>query len=154
MEAGLTDFPLAHPAGRGPLVEDAPETEPDDTLPPAVSPNSARRTVENGEVRPGKAYLVSRLQALLQSGRLHLPNTAEAEALGRKLLDYEIRVDEQANDRYGTFRVGSHDDLVTALGLATQVDPVEIPLVAPVGGTKGSFWHSGSEWGPSRWRSV
>ena len=121
---------------------------------PVYFTHGDRRTVENGEVRLGKAYLVSRLQALLQSGRLHLPKTANAEALGRELLDYEIRVEEQANDRYGTFRVGSHDYLVTALGLATQVDPVEIPLVAPVGGTKGSFWHSGSEWGPSRWRSV
>ena len=30
------------------------------------------------------------------------------------------RVDANANDTYGAFRVGSHDDLVTALGLATQ----------------------------------
>jgi len=65
---------------------------------------------------------VSRLQALLQSGRLHLPRTAEAEALAAELLDYEIRVDEHANDKYGAFKVGSHDDLVTALGLAVQVE--------------------------------
>ncbi len=38
-------------------------------------------------------------------------------------LDYEIRVSEDANGRYGAFRVGSHDDLVTALGLAVLVDP-------------------------------
>ena len=63
----------------------------------------------------GKAYLVSRLQALLQSGRLHLPRTAEAEVLTDELLTYEIRVDKNANDRYGAFRVGTHDDLVTAL---------------------------------------
>jgi hypothetical protein len=42
--------------------------------------------------------------------------------LSEELLDYEIRVDENANDRYGAFRVGTHDDLVTALGLATQAD--------------------------------
>ena len=48
-----------------------------------------RRTVEAERVTLGKAYLVSRLQALLQSGRLHLPQTP----------------------------------LVTALGLAVQVDP-------------------------------
>jgi len=81
-----------------------------------------RRKVERGEVKLGKAWLVSRMQALLQSGMLHLPRTAEAEALGRELLDYEIRVTEDANDRYGAFRVGTHDDLVTALGLATQED--------------------------------
>ena len=81
-----------------------------------------RRKVERGEVKLGKAWLVSRLQALLQSGLLHLPRNSEAEALGKELLDYEIRVTEDANDRYGAFRVGVHDDLVTALGLATQVD--------------------------------
>jgi hypothetical protein len=79
---------------------------------------------EAGQLRVslGKAYLVSRLQALLQSARLHLPRTSEAEALTEELLDYEIRVDENANDKYGAFKVGVHDDLVTALGLAVQVD--------------------------------
>jgi hypothetical protein len=81
---------------------------------------------EAGQLRMslGKAYLVSRLQALLQSRRLHLPRTRESEALTEELLNYEIRVDENANDKYGAFRVGTHDDLVTALGLAVQLDPV------------------------------
>ena len=71
----------------------------------------------------GKAWLVSRLQALLQTARILLPRTMEAQALAQELLDYEIHVDEKANDTYGAFRVGSHDDLVTALGLAVQ-EPV------------------------------
>ena len=72
----------------------------------------------------GKAYLVARLQMLLQNRRRRLPrNHPEALALGQELLDYEIRVDQNANDRYGAFRTGTHDDLVTALGLAVQVDP-------------------------------
>lgn len=72
----------------------------------------------------GKAYLVSRLQMLLQCGRIHLPKDhPEANALVKELLDYEIRVGEDANDRYGAFRVGTHDDLVTALGLAVQKEP-------------------------------
>jgi hypothetical protein len=70
----------------------------------------------------GKAYLVSRLQALLQNRGLHLPRTREAETLTEELQTYEIRVTENANDHYGAFRVGTHDDLVTALGLATQSD--------------------------------
>jgi len=79
-----------------------------------------RLEVSRNEIRLGKAWLVSRLQALLQTGRLHLPRTPEAEALAVELLDYEIRVDSDANDRYGAFKVGTHDDLVTALGLAVQ----------------------------------
>jgi len=80
-----------------------------------------RRTKEQGRVTVGKAWLVSRLQALLQTSRLVLPNgSPEASALMQELLDYEIRVDQNANDKYGAFKVGSHDDLVTAVGLACQ----------------------------------
>jgi hypothetical protein len=83
-----------------------------------------RRTEEeNHSVTLGKAYLVSRLQTLLQTGRLHLPRTPESEILAQELLDYQIRVDEKANERYGDFKVGSHDDLVTAMGLAVQAEP-------------------------------
>jgi hypothetical protein len=79
------------------------------------------RLAENRQERTvslGKALLVSRLQVLLQCRRVHLPRTAEAETLARELLDYEIHVDERANETYGAFKVGSHDDLVSALGLA------------------------------------
>lgn len=82
------------------------------------------------QVSLGKAFLVSRLQSLLQCSRLHLPRTREAEVLTDELLTYELRVDENANDRYGAFKVGTHDDLVTALGLAVQVDrPIRLTRV-------------------------
>src|SRR5262245_55830228 len=71
----------------------------------------------------GKAYMVARLQALLQTRRLHLPETPPSRVLSRELLNYQIRVDQNANDRYGAFKVGTHDDLVTALGLCVQ-EPV------------------------------
>jgi hypothetical protein len=73
----------------------------------------------------GKGYLVSQLQALLQGDQLHLPQTPQADTLARELREYEIRITEDANDRYGAFRVGTHDDLVNALGLAVQIDRIE-----------------------------
>lgn len=74
--------------------------------------------------RLGKAYLVSRLQALLQAHQLALPPIhPETEAMARELKDYEIRVDTNATDTYGAFKVGTHDDLVTALGLSVLEDP-------------------------------
>ena len=83
-----------------------------------------RRTVrEDGSVALGKGWLVSRLQSLLQTDRLLLPKTGEAAALTEELLNYEIKVSEDANEQYGAFRVGTHDDLVTAIGLATQGAP-------------------------------
>jgi hypothetical protein len=81
------------------------------------------RTEElNGEVRLGKAWLVSRLQVLLQTGRLHLPRTTESELLAADLLDFEVEVAADANERFGAFRVSARDDLITALGLAVQRD--------------------------------
>lgn len=94
-----------------------------------------RTTNEDGSITLGKAYLVSRLKALMQTGCIHLPRTDEMDAMQKELLDYEIRVDEQANDRYGAFRVGSHDDLVTALGLAVQGKP-PTPGVYVIGGER------------------
>jgi hypothetical protein len=102
---------------------------------------------EQRRVSLGKAWLVSRMQALLQTGRLHLPKTPEAERLGKELLDFEIRVDQDANDRYGAFRVGTHDDLVTALGLATQDDGPKLTGAGLVLGT-AQGWRYGRYGGP------
>lgn len=83
-----------------------------------------RRTDTGSQVTIGKAWLVNRLQALIQNDRLHIdPANREAAAMTRELMDYDIRVDENGTDRYGAFRTGQHDDLVTALGLAAQVTP-------------------------------
>ena len=92
------------------------------TILPVYFTHGDRREADWREVKLGKAFLVARLQMLLQTDRLHLPKTEEAETLAKELLDYEIRVEEDANDRYGAFRVGTRDDMVTALGLAVQDD--------------------------------
>ena len=42
-------------------------------------------------------------------------------------------------------RVGTHDDLVTAIGLATQVDNVGPALVQPIAFAKVSNWRPTSE---------
>jgi len=92
----------------------------------AVTFTYGDRRTENRHAREvvlGKAWLVSRLQVLLQTGRILLPETAEARALAEELLVYEIRITENGNDTYGAFKVGKHDDLVTALGLSVQDDP-------------------------------
>ncbi len=85
-----------------------------------------RLTLHGNEARLGKAYLVSRLQVLLQNGQIKLPKMAEAEQLVHELMDFEIKVDRDGQDRYGAFKVGSHDDMVIALGLATLYDPARL----------------------------
>jgi hypothetical protein len=48
-----------------------------------------------------------------------LPKSSkEIEAMVEELLNYKIHVSEEGHDRYGAFKIGIHDDLVTALGLA------------------------------------
>lgn len=72
----------------------------------------------------GKAYLVSRLQALGQTGCAQLPpGNPLAEPTRKEMMDYEIRIDEDGNDRYGAFKTGAHDDIVTAWGLSVIEDP-------------------------------
>ncbi len=41
----------------------------------------------------------------------------------KELQDFEIRVSQNVNERYGAFKVGTHDDLVTALGLSVLKAP-------------------------------
>ncbi len=79
-----------------------------------------QRSEEGRTIRLGKAYLVSRLKILLETDQLHLTRTPEAASLAEDLLAYEVEVTEDANERYGAFRVGRHDDLITALGLAVH----------------------------------
>lgn len=70
----------------------------------------------------GKAFLVSRLQTLLQWRRFHAPATKEVLAMCEELLVYEIKIDESGKDTYGA-KIGKHDDLATAAGLSALEDP-------------------------------
>jgi hypothetical protein len=74
----------------------------------------------------GKAYLVSRLQALSQADpvRVIVPEGhREAAALLRELKDYSLKVSQDGADTYGALKIGQYDDLATALGLAVLEDP-------------------------------
>jgi hypothetical protein len=80
-------------------------------------------SVGSREIRLGKLHLVATLQALLQQGRIGLPDTSEARQLAEELMDFELRVSDNANLISGAFRTGAHDDLVVALGLSCLDDP-------------------------------
>jgi hypothetical protein len=78
---------------------------------------------------PGVGLKQARQLAEVEVGKIAAGDDPQGEreeqragSTAQELQDYEIRVDENANDRYGAFRVGTHDDLVTALGLAVQLD--------------------------------
>lgn len=69
-----------------------------------------------------KAYLVSRLQSLLQGGYVHAPDNPEVRAMLEELRTYEITISQDGHDSYGA-QTGKHDDLATALGLSVLEDP-------------------------------
>ena len=93
----------------------------------------------------GKALLVSRVTLLLQKGRLHLPDTEQARTLAEELLDYRVEVHKDANEHYGDFKVGTRDELVTALGLAVQEDLGW----GPIGGLDFDLQTCLKKWGSS-----
>jgi hypothetical protein len=121
----LTPYIYLDATGLGESVVDVFSVRARDARVVAVYFNHGDRRlrVSPREVHLGKAFLVGRLQTLLQLQCLHLPRTPDAQALAEDLLEYQIQVREDANERYGAFRVGARDDLVTALGLATQPGP-------------------------------
>jgi len=70
--------------------------------------------------RVPKRELVSTAQVFLQSKRLHIASALpEAATLTRELLAFQVKINaETANDSYGAWREGAHDDLVLAVALA------------------------------------
>ena len=104
------------------------------------------------DFRIGKSHFVSRLQVLAESKALHLPEQLpEAKQLSQEMLDFDIDVDEQSGKAtYGAIRPGTHDDMVTAIGLACllEAEPDQGPLVF-TGATKRSInstTGSGQNW--------
>ncbi len=66
-----------------------------------------------------KRDLVSTLQVLLQASRLKFAEgLPEVPALVKELLAFQVKITASANDTYGSWREGSHDDMVLAVALA------------------------------------
>ena len=69
--------------------------------------------------RVPKRELVSTLQVLLQSERLKFAQSLPlAHTLVQELLTFQVKLTMPANEIFGTWREGAHDDLVLALALA------------------------------------
>ncbi len=79
------------------------------------------------EASIAKAYMVSRLQALLQSGRITAPMDPDMAAMAAELKTFELRAKADTGHlQSGAFSVGAHDDLVCSLGMAVLCDLQEV----------------------------
>ena len=69
-----------------------------------------------------KRDLVSVVQVALQTEKLKIASALpEARTLVRELQDFQVKITEAANDTYGAWREGTHDDLVMAVALGLYV---------------------------------
>ena len=72
---------------------------------------------QSGTLHP--IELVGLVQALLQTGRLKIvPSLKFASLLKTELLNFQVKVTPAANETFGAWREGAHDDLVLAVAMA------------------------------------
>jgi hypothetical protein len=75
-----------------------------------------------------KVELVGTVQSLLQTGRLKIVSSLRyADLLRRELLNFQVKITPSANETFGAWREGSHDDLVLALALAAWLGERQSP---------------------------
>ena len=66
-----------------------------------------------------KKDVIAAIQVLLQTNRLSITRELPlADVLIRELADYQVKITASANEAFGAWRDGQHDDLVLALGIA------------------------------------
>lgn len=86
----------------------------------SVVMTGGEREARDGDThRVPKRDLVAAPQVLLQGRRLKIaPDLPDAETLTDELLNFRHEVTRSANETYGAWREGDHDDLVLAVALA------------------------------------
>ena len=88
-------------------------------LVPILIVAGANVSEENGMTRVPKRDLVSVVQVGLQNRKLKIASGLNlAETLSRELQNFTVKITDAANDVYGAWRMGTHDDLVLAVALA------------------------------------
>ncbi len=86
-----------------------------------------------GMTRVPKRDLVSVVQVGLQNRMLKIASGLElAETLSRELQNFTVKITDAANDVYGAWREGTHDDLVLAVALAVWKAHQPIPRGLPI----------------------
>ncbi|MEJ7862363.1 MAG: hypothetical protein WKF90_12100 [Pyrinomonadaceae bacterium] len=103
----------------------------------------ANGSKENGMTRVPKRDLVSVVQVGLQNRTLKIASGLDlAETLSRELQNFSVKITDAANDVYGAWREGTHDDLVLALALAAWKANQPIFRGVPVKKTVSYFYDS------------
>jgi hypothetical protein len=88
-------------------------------VPITITGGQAITQTEDGSWHVPKKELVTCLQVLMQSRRLQIARSLpDAATLARELHNFQVRITLAANETFGVWREGQHDDLVLAVALA------------------------------------
>jgi hypothetical protein len=88
-------------------------------IPVTITGGQVMHVAEDGSRHVPKKELVTCLQLLLQNRRLHIARSLrEAKVLVRELQQFQVKITAAANETFGVWREGTHDDLVLAVALA------------------------------------
>jgi hypothetical protein len=88
---------------------------------------------ETKQLRVPKKELVGCLQVLLQTRRLRVAKALpDAAVLVRELETFRVKITDAANETFGAWREGQHDDLLLAVALAAWMGEETLPE-GPVG---------------------
>jgi hypothetical protein len=102
-------------------------------VPVTITGGHAVTITADGSRHVPKKELVACLQLLFQDRRLKIARgLPEAEVLTQELLNFRVKITAAANETFGAWRDGQHDDLVLAVALACWLAEREPQW--------GSFW--------------
>ena len=88
-------------------------------VPVTITAGQAVTKNEDGSFHVPKKELVTVMQLLLQARRLKVASSlAEADTLVEELQNFRVKITASANEIFGTWREGQHDDLVLATAVA------------------------------------
>ena len=94
---------------------------------------------EDGSYHVPKKELITALQVVMQARRLQIARSLpDASLLVRELQQFQVKITTAANETFGVWRDGQHDDLVLAVALACwwseRTPPFEAPTTMPIRG--------------------
>ncbi len=85
----------------------------------SITSGTSINRADDGGYNVPKAELVSTTQVLLQTRRLRIaPSLPEAALLVEEFQNFKVKITAAANETFGAWRDGQHDDLVLATALA------------------------------------
>ena len=88
-------------------------------VPVSITGGQAVTVAEDRSFHVPKKELVTCLQVVLQGRRLRIARGLhEADVLVRELQQFQVKITQAANETFGVWREGQHDDLVLAVALA------------------------------------